>query len=236
LRRSRYLVSLLFDMDGTLLNTEPCYEEAMGQAIAKLGIGKDYTWDTQKMIVGKPEVVGASLIIENLIGVDLAESLDLTPEKLLQLRDEVLLDMFLKVRPRPGALEILQLVKKSWGLPVAIATSSNRKYLSLKSSNNADAFELVDAIICGDDPEVIGKGKPRPDIYFAAAKAIHVDITKCIVFEDAEAGLKAAKAAGVAAVFLAPDHRLPRELFSEADVIVEQWTDLDISKYVEKTL
>lgn len=223
------VAGILFDLDGTLLDTEPAYEVAMGKAIESLNIGKTYTWETQKLIVGKPETVGAQIIIDHLIGEEMAKELNLTAEALLHKRDTFLLDMFLTVRPRAGALEILQTVKAA-GIPVAIATSSFRKYLELKAKNNADVFSMVDAVICGDDPEVVGRGKPRPDIYIAAAKAIGVDVKKCVVFEDAEAGLKAAKSANVAKVIMSPDHRLAKELFQDADVIVDEWTNLDLNK------
>jgi pseudouridine-5'-monophosphatase len=208
---------VLVDLDGTILDTEPLYEEAMGRAIELLG--KSYSWEIQKLIVGKPEHVGASIIIKELELESKVEG----PEELLAHRDKFLLEMFLTVSPRKGIFQVLKYFKEK-GLPIAIATSSNRRYLDLKKTSNQEVFDLIDHITCGDDPG-IAKGKPSPDIYLAAAKAIGVDPQHCIVLEDSLAGLQAGKAAGALAVFVSPDSRMPKDLYGVADRIFEEWSE-----------
>jgi pseudouridine-5'-monophosphatase len=218
------LRGLLCDLDGTLLDTEPLYEHAMSRALLE-HFQVQYSWETQQRIIGKPEHVGAQLIIDTY-NLPIAAA-----EDLLALRDAILLDLFKHVQPRRGVVQLLERAKQAQ-LKIAIATSSNRRYLTYKSSNNKELFDLVDAIICGDDPAVLGRGKPAPDIYLEAARAIGVSVGECMVLEDAEAGLRAAKSARVKHVFVSPDKRLDAGLFADADGIVDEWDQLDISKYL----
>jgi HAD superfamily hydrolase (TIGR01509 family) len=209
---------LLCDLDGTLLDTEPLYELAMNSALDTLG--KSFPWHVQQQILGKPEIEGAGIIVKQL-------GLDMEPTQLLQLRDNVLLELFRNVKPKRGAMELLQQAHAR-NIPIAIATSSNRKYLHLKASNNKTLFDLVQHVICGDDPAVVGKGKPNPDIYLEAAKAIGKSPNQCIVLEDAHAGFLAAKAANAKIVCVCPDHRMSKELFAGADFIVREWDEIDL--------
>lgn len=212
---------VLFDLDGTMLDTEPCYEKAMGNAVRKLG--SEYTWKTQQLIVGKNEIDGAQLIIDDL---DLK---NLTPEELLEKRDEFLIDLFRSVKLREGIKEFVELLVEQ-KVSMAIATSSMRKYFAIKTKSNPETFKHFTHIICGDDP-LVKHGKPAPDIYIAAAKQLNVDISRCLVLEDSVAGVQSGKSAGAVSVIVSPDVRIPLDVFHEADQIVKEWTEVDWSVF-----
>ena len=75
----------------------------------------------------------------------------------------------------------------------------------------------------GDDPE-IEKGKPAPDIFLLAAKRLNVEPQHCLVFEDSIAGIEAAIAAGMSVVAI-PDPVFERQLFKNADLVLDSMTE-----------
>lgn len=205
----------LFDLDGTLLDTEPAYYQAY-EAVAT-ALGKPYSdaFHVQHLL-GRPERLGVAAFLSEL-GVA-----GVSVDELLEMRDKHLLDVFPATPALPGALAAVQACKAA-GLPCAVATSSLRTYTDLKLRANGELAGLVDAILCIDDALMHGKrGKPEPDIFHAAAAAIGVgDAAGCVVFEDSLAGIQAGKAAG-AFVVAVPDPRIPREavLAAGADLVL----------------
>jgi HAD superfamily hydrolase (TIGR01509 family) len=101
------------------------------------------------------------------------------------------------VAPKPGALELLALLERA-GVPRAIATSSQQAEAALALGALAPRFA---AVITGDQ---VANGKPAPDIYLAAARALGVDPARCLAFEDSENGARSALAAGMRLIIV-PD-------------------------------
>jgi len=200
---------VVFDLDGTLLDAEPLYEKADVDLVAEYG--HELNWEVRHHIIGKPEKVGARIIID-------AFSLPLSEEEYLQKRGETLHKLFPDAQPMPFAVEVVRHLAEVCKLPCAIATSSWRHNLKLKRMKNGALFDPMQAIICGDD-EVVKRGKPHPDIFLAAASAIGIDPKKCIAFEDSPSGVEAAHRAGMR-VYAVPDERMERSLFEKADEIL----------------
>jgi hypothetical protein len=69
-------------------------------------------------------------------------------------RDEILQGLFPHAEFLPGAEEIVHHAKEKWGVPIAIATSSNKEYLTWKSQHKKHFFDQFDTIICGDHADV----------------------------------------------------------------------------------
>jgi pseudouridine-5'-monophosphatase len=128
--------------------------------------------------------------------------------------------------PLPGAVAAVHAF--AGRIPVAIATSSTRSYLELKRRNNEALFAGIDAVICGDDAAVKGKGKPDPAIFLEAARVLGVPPAACAAFEDATAGVCSAKAAGMFVVGI-PDPRLDIAEFMAAgpDVVLRSLAEFD---------
>jgi len=124
----------------------------------------------------------------------------------------------------PGALELVKAFKRR-GVPMAIATSSERAGMLLKTSFHPELMSMIDVVITGDQ---VTNSKPAPDIFLKAAAALGVPANECLVFEDAPSGVLAGKAAG-AHVVAVPDARFAAwngpERFASADVIVKRLAD-----------
>ena len=117
----------------------------------------------------------------------------------------------------PPVIACVAAIARAWaarGVPVVCATSGLRDHVEphLAAAGLSDLFPS-DKIVCAADlPK--GRGKPLPDIFLRAAAVAGVDASHCVAFEDAEAGLKSAWAAGCAVVDVTglPDYPLPEGL------------------------
>ena len=117
----------------------------------------------------------------------------------------------------PPVIACVAAIARAWaarGVPVVCATSGLRDHVEphLAAAGLSDLFPS-DKIVCAADlPK--GRGKPLPDIFLRAAAVAGVDASHCVAYEDAEAGLKSAWAAGCAVVDVTglPDYPLPEGL------------------------
>jgi beta-phosphoglucomutase family hydrolase len=135
-----------------------------------------------------------------------------------------------RVTPLPGVLEWLRQLK-DMGVHQAIASSAPQA--------NIDA--LVDELKIRDFFEVIVSGydmpgKPNPDVFLMAADLLDVPVENCIVVEDAVAGVRAAKNAGMRCIAVTTTN--PAHLLSEADIVVDRLDDLpeEIVHYLTEEL
>jgi pseudouridine 5'-phosphatase len=224
----RPICGAVVDLDGTLLDTEPLYYAAYAAVAAHYG--RDYSFDAvHRFLLGRAEEEGAATMIR-LMGLQ-----DLTPHALLELRDTFLLDEFTRAQPLPGAIAAMRQLRQA-GVPLAIATSSCRRYMELKRRNNGELFSLFDAVVCGDDAAVAGKSKPDPAIFLAGASAIGVPPERCIAFEDSVAGVRSARAAGMWTVAV-PDARLEAAAVADAapHVVLRDLTAFDVGTHAGLT-
>jgi len=191
----------IFDLDGTLIDTEPIYYSAADQMIEKYGNGKKMDWDTKIKTLGSPELVTAKIIVDTY-------ELKLTPEEFLIKRNAITSELFKKCPFIDGATEITHKFKHELKFKLALATSSTRVNFDFKTFNKKDWLkEDFDSIVLGDDKR-IKKGKPAPDIFILAAKEIGLEPKECIIFEDSIGGIKAGIDSGAGIVIGIPDPHL----------------------------
>lgn len=183
--------AVLWDMDGTLVDTEP-YWIATEYAMAEKYGG---TWSEEHAL--------------NLVGNDLLESgnyirvhmgIDRTPQQIVdELLDGVVAQVEVEVPWRPGARELLTDLHRQ-GVPCALVTMSWQRFVDpILARLPEDAFATV---VTGDRVEF---GKPHPEPYLTAAAELGLRPAQCLAIEDSNTGARSAVAAGCT-VLCVPNH------------------------------
>ncbi|EMB0835798.1 fructose-1-phosphate/6-phosphogluconate phosphatase [Escherichia coli] len=176
---------LIFDMDGTILDTEPTHRKAWREVLGHYGL----QYDIQAMIAlnGSPTWRIAQAIIE-------LNQADLDPHALAREKTEAVRSMLLdSVEPLP-----LVDVVKSWHgrRPMAVGTG-NESAIAEALLAHLGLRHYFDAVVAADH---VKHHKPAPDTFLLCAQRMGVQPTQCVVFEDADFGIQAARAAGMGAV------------------------------------
>ena len=188
--------AVIFDMDGLMLDTEPCYRAAWQRAAREFGYEiSDELWLD---FIGLTRGGGEELLLR-LFGADfpLAEFRDAS----MRCENEVFIECPpLKKPGLDGLLTFLEL----WPMPRAVATSTDRDRATRQLSEHR-LIHRFDALATGDE---VAKGKPSPDLFLLAAARLAVDPVNCVALEDSEAGVLAAHRAGMQ-VFIVPDLKPP---------------------------
>lgn len=178
--------AVLWDMDGTLIDSEPYWMKSEG-AFAK---ANNSSWSVADglSLVGM-SLYDSSKIIKERVGSDLA------PEQIIEhLTDEVTAQLRQEIIWRPGAKELLLLLRKKKIKTALVTMSMHRMAQQVVDSIGFDAFDVV---VAGDD---VLQGKPHPEPYLKAAELLGVKPQDCVAFEDSISGLRSAEAAGTRAV------------------------------------
>ncbi len=183
--------AVLWDMDGTLVDTEPYWMLAEHELAERHG----GTWSKEHSL--------------NLVGNDLLDSgryirehmgIDLEPAEIVeQLLDAVIEQIRVAVPWRPGAVDLLTDLNAA-GVPCALVTMSYRRFVDPVIDGLADA--AFAEVVTGDAVE---RGKPYPDPYLKAARLLGVDPADCLAIEDSNTGARSAETAGCA-VLCVPNH------------------------------
>ena len=119
--------AIIFDLDGTLLDTEPLYSIATQSVMDSFG--KTFTMDFKRTIVGREATISAQMTIDNY-------ALPLTPAEFLRRRQLVLSKLFPKAESISGAEIYLRRLHENKDIRIGMATSSSRQMMELKLSKN----------------------------------------------------------------------------------------------------
>jgi HAD superfamily hydrolase (TIGR01509 family) len=174
--------AVLWDMDGTLVDTEPYWIRTEYELAERYG----GTWSDAKALdlVGNDLRVSAAYIQEHM-GIDLG--IDEIVEELL---DGVVRKVEEAVPWRPGAVDLVERVRAA-GLPCALVTMSYDRFVApILAQLPPETFRVV---VTGDRVE---QGKPHPEPYLTAAAALGLHPADCLAIEDSNTGAKSAEAAG----------------------------------------
>lgn len=178
---------VIYDLDGTLLDTEPLYVRTANEIFARFGMQLPEAVRLQMM--GRPTSVAVPLMLRET-------GLPMTAEEFIREREDARDRMFAEVAPMPGAIALTKHLQ-AHRVPQAVATSSSRTSLARKLSAHREWFEVFETVVIAEEVE---RGKPAPDIFLEAARRLGAPPEACLVFEDAPLGVEAALAAGMRVV------------------------------------
>ncbi|MGP4015730.1 HAD family hydrolase [Saccharopolyspora sp. 5N708] len=206
--------AVLFDMDGTLVDSEKLWTIALDDYAAHRGGALTDT--TREAMVGSNMTRSMRLLLTD-IGV--ADG-DADVDAAAQWVTARMVALFQQGLPwRPGAPEALR-EARALGIPTALVTSTIRSLTDLALETlGRDSFDVT---VCGD--EVDGKNKPDPEPYLKAARLLDVDPAECVAIEDSPTGVAAAEAAGCVVIAIPCEvplqsgpHRVLRESLADVD-------------------
>ncbi|MER5333625.1 HAD family phosphatase [Micromonospora sp. NPDC002717] len=176
---------MLFDMDGTLVDSEKLWDVALRELAAEYGATLSEA--ARKAMVGT-SMAASMRILHDDLGQPHRD-----PDISAAWINARILELFRTgLRWRPGALTLLRAVRAA-GIPTALVTSSVRPLVEVALDTlGRDSF---DAVVCGDE---VDAAKPHPEPYLTAARLLDVPIARCVAIEDSPTGVASALAAGAA--------------------------------------
>ena len=177
--------AVLWDMDGTIVDTEPYWMQSQEKLVATFG--GVWTHEDAMTLVGSGLDRTARLLQEH--GVDMAADAIID-----HLTREVMALISISVPWRPGARELLSALREA-AVPCALVTMSFG--VMAEHVRSFIPFDAFDVVVSGDSVE---NSKPHPEAYLEAARLLGVPIDKCVAFEDSVPGVASAAASGAVTV------------------------------------
>ncbi|MEY4452585.1 MAG: hypothetical protein RIT51_263, partial [Actinomycetota bacterium] len=178
--------AVLWDLDGTLIDSEPYWMKSEIELAERHGA--TWTEEDGKSLVGMALKDSTRLMGERF-GVELDQD-----KVINELTDSVTEQLRREIPWRPGAQELLRELRRK-GVKTALVTMSLRR-MALQVVESIP-FKAFDVIVAGDD---VVHGKPHAEPYLKAAQLLGVDPRDCVAFEDSISGILSAEAAGTKAV------------------------------------
>lgn len=175
--------AVLFDMDGTLVDSERLWDLALVELADHYGAALS--------TAARHEIIGTSMATAmRLLHDDIGQPWR-DPVRSAAWIDRRILELFRAgLEWRPGAMELLAAVRGA-GVPTALVTSSSRQLVEVALETLGR--ENFDVVVCGDE---VGAAKPHPEPYLTAARLLGVPIGRCVAIEDSPSGVRSALAAG----------------------------------------
>jgi HAD superfamily hydrolase (TIGR01509 family) len=209
---ARRLAAVLFDLDGTLVDTEKLWGIALAELAARYGAV--LTDAVRREMIGASSAATMELLDRHFGPIDREAGSAWLDTRVAELFADGLVW-------RPGARELLEAVRTA-RVPLALVTNTNRPLVEVA----LPTLGRFDAVVCGDEVE---RGKPDPQPYANAAARLGVDPRDCVAIEDSPVGALSARAAGCA--LIAVPNEVP--LYEVDGLVVGNLLDVDLSTLEE---
>ena len=180
---------VIFDMDGTLLNTEKLFRRAWIETSDDYGLPNGEAF--YELVSGSP-----AKSLESRFYQTYGNSIDY--DEFLNARKRCFLSYIERDVPvKPHAIELLSYLKEQ-KIKIALATSTNMDIVE-RNLRLTGMERYFDAVVTGD---MVERGKPNPDIFLLAAERIGAKLSEAVVVEDSYNGLRGAHAAGIRGIMI----------------------------------
>ena len=180
--------AVVFDLDGTLVDSMPAHFEAWRKALAKARAPKDvFPEDVFYAMGGRPT---KDIVVE----INGEHNLHLDPQVVALAKREAFLESLDKLEPIDDIVDFAKSLRGK--MPIGIATGGSRVVVE-KTLQALGLSDLFDEVVTADD---VNCGKPAPDVFLEAASRLGVAPEDCLALEDAPAGMMAAQSAGMMVV------------------------------------
>lgn len=205
--------SALFDLDGVIVDTAIYHFQAWRRLANELGF--DFTEHQNEQLKGISRMESLDLILSwGQKSLSDSEKLDWATRK-----NDWYLELIQHMTPKeilPGVKDFLEELKEN-KINIALGSASKNSKMIL---NKIELFHFFDAIIDGNN---ITKGKPDPQVFLMGAEATGSLPSECIVFEDAQAGIEAAKSGGMFAIGIGD-----KNILNKADMVYKSFEDFNL--------
>jgi len=205
----------IFDLDGVIVNTVPLHFAAWKYLFSDIHHIPFTKKDYEEKVDGKPRIDGVKAILNNLSEQEAIAAGEIKQQRYLQLLNEGKIDVF------PSSVKLLKELIANKILIAAASSSKNARYILEKT----ELIKYFNSVISGND---FTHGKPHPEIFLKAAASLNLSPDQCIVFEDALAGVQAAKTGGFVCVGIDRHHQVNN--YRDADLIVSDLAEVSYEK------
>ena len=212
--------ALIFDLDGTLANTEVLHFKAWRQTLINNGV-EDMPFEVFLTYVGTSNEKVATDYIQS-------DNIPKTVHQLLTEKQDLYMQLIPEVELCLGAREVVERFHGHFAMAVASSSHEKEVRAILNHHGLEDRFEQI---FCGD--MVVNK-KPDPEIYLKTSAALSIPAGNCLAFEDSTHGANAAKNAGMYAVAIPNDFTTDHD-FTRADKVVKSFNVIDENFLTELT-
>ncbi|XP_044977095.1 bifunctional riboflavin kinase/FMN phosphatase-like isoform X2 [Hordeum vulgare subsp. vulgare] len=203
--------AVIFDLDGTLLDTERATRDVLKEFLGAYGKVPDAAKEEKRL---------GQMHRESTTGIIADYGLPFTVEEYSEAIYPLYIKRWQRSSPLPGVNRLLKHLHKN-GVPLALASNSIRRNIDHKILKLGELKDCFSVVLGGDQ---VPHGKPCPDIFLEAAKRLGVNPSSCLVIEDSLVGVQAAKASG-AKVVAVPSLQSQRHCYSIADLILYSLLD-----------
>jgi len=223
------LTTLLFDVDGTLADTEEIHRQSFNKAFRQA----DLDWEWSQALYGELlAVTGGKERIRHYLAIHRTNfEAPLNLDEYVAGLHAAKTDIYTRsmaageLSLRPGVLRLLEAAREA-GLRLGIATTTTPANVTalLQHSISPDAMRWFDVIAAGS---VVPAKKPAPDIYRFAMQAMDVSADECLAFEDSENGLHSARGAGLETLITINEYTKDHD-FTDAAMVVDSLGEPDV--------
>ncbi|MFS0614721.1 beta-phosphoglucomutase [Lederbergia ruris] len=208
----------IFDLDGVLVDTAKYHYLAWKELADRLGFS--FTLQDNERLKGVSRMASLDILLE--VGQMTERFTQAEKESLAEEKNNRYVELISKLDESElleGSLALLETLKAK-GVKIALGSASKNAKMILENVGITSFFDVI------VDGNAVAKAKPDPEVFTLGADQLNVSYEQCVVFEDSQAGLEAAKAVGMLAIGVGQEQDLP-----QADVVFSTLKSFPVGVY-----